>query len=50
VDDTVITDTAISAADTGPDSKALICLNHGAEDPESVLISYLVGVESRRAN
>lgn len=31
------------------DSKVLVCLNHGAEDPESVLISYLVGVESLRA-
>jgi hypothetical protein len=29
-----------------PDSKVLICLNHGAEDAESVLIAYLVGVES----
>ena len=32
-----------------PDQKVLICLNHGAEDAESVLISYLVGVESLRA-
>ncbi len=32
-----------------PDSKVLVCLNHGAEDPESVLIAYLVGVESLRA-
>jgi predicted peroxiredoxin len=32
-----------------PDSKVLICLNHGAEDPQSVLIVYLVGVESLRA-
>ncbi len=31
------------------DSKVLICLNHGAEDAESILISYLVGVESLRA-
>jgi predicted peroxiredoxin len=37
-------------AATLPDSKVLICLNHGAEDPESVLIAYLVGVESLRAN
>lgn len=29
--------------------KVLICLNHGADDPESVLVSYLVGVESLRA-
>ena len=32
-----------------PDQKVLICLNHGAEDAESVLVSYLVGVESLRA-
>src|SRR4051794_28217097 len=31
------------------DDKVLICLNHGAEDAESVLIAYLVGVESVRA-
>jgi predicted peroxiredoxin len=35
---------------TAPDSKVLICLNHGAEDPESVLVAYLVGVESLRAD
>lgn len=35
---------------TSPDSKVLICLNHGDEDPESVLIAYLVGVESLHAN
>jgi predicted peroxiredoxin len=34
---------------TNPDDKVLICLNHGAEDAESVLIAYLVGVESLRA-
>lgn len=33
----------------GPDSKVLICLNHGADDPENVLIAYLVGVEGLRA-
>jgi predicted peroxiredoxin len=32
-----------------PDGKVLVCLNHGAEDPESVLIAYLVGVEAVRA-
>jgi predicted peroxiredoxin len=32
-----------------PDAKVLICLNHGAEDPENVLIAYLVGVEALRA-
>ncbi len=38
-----------TATATTADSKVLICLNHGAEDPESVLIAYLVGVESLRA-
>jgi hypothetical protein len=36
-------------ASTSPDSKVLICLNHGLEEPENVLIAYLVGVESLRA-
>jgi predicted peroxiredoxin len=31
------------------DSKVLVCLNHGDEDPENVLIAYLVGVEALRA-
>ncbi|MGZ4598184.1 MAG: DsrE family protein [Acidimicrobiales bacterium] len=35
---------------TSPDSKVLVCLNHGAEDAESVLVSYLVGVEALRAD
>jgi predicted peroxiredoxin len=39
----------MSEPGTSPDSKVLVCLNHGAEDPESVLIAYLVGVESLRA-
>ncbi|HEX4432465.1 MAG TPA: DsrE family protein [Frankiaceae bacterium] len=39
----------MTTATAAPDSKVLICLNHGAEDPESVLIAYLVGVESLRA-
>lgn len=34
---------------TTPDSKVLVCLNHGAEEPENVLIAYLVGVEALRA-
>jgi predicted peroxiredoxin len=38
-----------SSEPAAPDRKVLVCLNHGAEDPESVLISYLVGVESLRA-
>jgi len=32
-----------------PDNKVLVCLNHGAEDEENVLIAYLVGVEALRA-
>jgi predicted peroxiredoxin len=35
--------------DTAPDSKVLVCLTHGAEEPENILISYLVGVEALRA-
>ena len=34
---------------TTPDGKVLVCLNHGAEEPENVLIAYLVGVEALRA-
>jgi predicted peroxiredoxin len=34
---------------TASDSKVLICLNHGAEDPENVLIAYIMGVEALRA-
>lgn len=34
---------------TSPDQKVLICLNHGAEEPENVLLGYLVGVEALRA-
>ena len=45
-----MTDTHPHDLPTGPDSKVLIGLTHGAEDPESVLIAYLVGVESLRAN
>lgn len=37
------------ASSTTPDGKVLVCLNHGAEDPESVLIAHLVGVEALRA-
>jgi predicted peroxiredoxin len=47
-----MTDTIPSTATvdmTRPDSKVLICLNHGAEEPENILIGYLVGVESLRA-
>ena len=34
---------------TNPDSKVLVCLTHGAEEPENVLVAYLVGVEALRA-
>lgn len=34
---------------TASDSKVLICLTHGTEDPENVLTAYLVGVEALRA-
>jgi len=34
---------------TAPDNKVLICLTHGAEEPENVLIAYLLGVEALRA-
>ena len=34
---------------SAPDSKVLICLTHGAEEPENVLIAYLIGVEALRA-
>ena len=40
-----MTDTTIAT----PDSKVLICLTHGAEEPENVLIAYLLGVEALRA-
>jgi predicted peroxiredoxin len=36
-------------ASTNPDDKVLVCLTHGAEEPENVLIAYLIGVESLRA-
>jgi predicted peroxiredoxin len=34
---------------TAPDSKVLVCLTHGAEEPENVLIAFLVAVEALRA-
>ena len=34
---------------TAPDDKVLLCLTHGAEEAENVLISYLFGVEALRA-
>ena len=44
-----MTEATIPAPSTAPDSKVLICLSHGAEDPENVLTAYLVGVEALRA-
>lgn len=44
-----MTGTATTTTTAPSDSKVLICLNHGAEEPENVLIAYLVGVESLRA-
>ena len=32
-----------------PDSRVLVGLSHGAEEPENVLIAYLMGVEALRA-
>lgn len=46
---TETTTSETSAVSTGPDSKVLIGLVHGAGDPKSVLISYLMGVEALRA-
>ena len=34
---------------TNPDAKVLIGLNHGSDEPENVLIAYLMGVEALRA-
>jgi predicted peroxiredoxin len=39
----------VTTTTAGPDSKVLVCLTHGAEEPENVLIAYLVGVEALRA-
>jgi predicted peroxiredoxin len=39
----------MTESNTSPDSKVLVCLTHGAEEPENVLIAYLIGVESLRA-
>jgi len=50
--DSVPTAGVIKMSDTSintPDSKVLICLTHGAEEPENVLIAYLLGVEALRA-
>lgn len=34
---------------TSPDERVLIGLTHGADEPENVLIAYLMGVEALRA-
>lgn len=41
----------MSNATTSPaiDQKVLIGLTHGADEPENVLIAYLMGVEALRA-
>ena len=44
-----MSDTTTSDPTVAPDAKVLICLNHGDEDSENVLIAYLVGVEALRA-
>ena len=41
--------TTTTAPSTTPDSKVLIGLTNGANEPENVLISYLMGVEALRA-
>ncbi len=38
-----------SATATATDQKVLIGLTHGADEPENVLIAYLMGVEALRA-
>lgn len=38
-----------TATTTATDQKVLIGLSHGAEEPENVLIAYLMGVEALRA-
>jgi predicted peroxiredoxin len=40
---------AIDHSTTAGDRKVLICLNHGADQPENVLVAYLAGVEALRA-
>ena len=44
-----MTDAPTPASTGAPDAKVLVCLNHGDEDPENVLIAYLTGVEALRA-
>jgi predicted peroxiredoxin len=44
-----MTETTPPTAPGAADAKVLVCLNHGNEDPENVLIAYLAGVEALRA-
>lgn len=46
---TVETPTGSDDERPAPDRKVLIGLTHGADDPEDVLIAYLMGVEALRA-
>ena len=41
--------TATTTSTTTSDSRVLVGLSHGAEEPENVLIAYLMGVEALRA-
>lgn len=41
--------TTTTPTPTTTDEKVLIGLSHGAEEPENVLIAYLMGVEALRA-
>lgn len=40
---------AAPSASTAADDKVLVALSHGADEPENVLIAYLMGVEAVRA-
>ncbi|MEM8923284.1 MAG: DsrE family protein [Actinomycetota bacterium] len=44
-----ITETNPDTVDSAPDRKVLVGLTHGADEPENVLIAYLMGVEALRA-
>ncbi|HEX9257960.1 MAG TPA: DsrE family protein [Acidimicrobiales bacterium] len=46
-----IIDTSADATSSAQasDRKVLVCLNHGADQPENVLVAYLAGVEALRA-
>ncbi|MEO1063381.1 MAG: DsrE family protein [Actinomycetota bacterium] len=46
---TITQTTTETAAEQRPDDKVLVALTHGADEPENVLIAYLMGVEAVRA-